>query len=570
MLDDRRGSPDAPRPGPLGRLAGLAYRRRGTRAHRLGRGARRRLRAVGGLRRRVHQRLLRAGLGLRAGTEPAGRAVPGPVRRHGAGGGARRRRHRRRRARCASTRCSPSWDACRTSTSVEDPYATEGSVTPDGRTLVARVYLDVTNPNDMPVEATERLLAAAAAAERDGLDDRARWAGRATRRGEPAGSEMIGLLAAAVILLVMFGSVVAAGLPLAMAIGGLAVSSSLVGLAAAVVDVPDFAPIIGVTLGIALGIDYALLMVTRFREWRAVGTRSRSGDRGDARHRRPGGPRGRRHGHGEHVGAVRGGPVHHERHRRRHHGRDAGRDGRRHHAVPRVAGLPGPADRPAPDTAGTASRRPGLRRRPPGARRPAGRGGAGWCGGTACSPPWRASSCCWCWPCRSSACTSACPTRATTPRTRRTGRRTTCWPRGSAPAPTGRCSWWRTCPRPTATAALQRLQADLGSTAGVAAVSPPRLNPAGDTALITVVPTTGPQEAATEDLVKTLRDDVIPAATDGTGTRGTRRRYDRGDDRRQRARSPTGSRCSSAASSSCRCCCCWWRSAASSSRSRRP
>jgi RND superfamily putative drug exporter len=66
-------------------------------------------------------------------------------------------------------------------------------------------------------------------------------------------------------------------------------------------------------------------------------------------------------------------------------------------------------------------------------------------------------------------------------------------------------------------AAVQRLRAELGNTAGVAAVSPPRVNPAGDTALITVVPSTGPQEAATEDLVQTLRDDVIPAVTKGTG-----------------------------------------------------
>src|SRR6266511_1379665 len=82
---------------------------------------------------------------------------------------------------------------------------------------------------------------------------------------------MLGLIAAAVILLITFGSLVAAGLPLALAIGGLLVSSSLVGLMAAVVDVPDFAPLIGAMLGIAVGIDYALLMVTRFREWRAVG-----------------------------------------------------------------------------------------------------------------------------------------------------------------------------------------------------------------------------------------------------------------------------------------------------------
>jgi RND superfamily putative drug exporter len=65
-------------------------------------------------------------------------------------------------------------------------------------------------------------------------------------------------------------------------------------------------------------------------------------------------------------------------------------------------------------------------------------------------------------------------------------------------------------------AVLQRLQAALGNTAGVVAVSPPRLDPAGDTALITVVPSTGPHEAATEDLVQKLRDDVIPAATKGT------------------------------------------------------
>ena len=101
--------------------------------------------------------------------------------------------------------------------SVEDPYATEGAVTPDGRTLVARVFLDVTNPNDMPVDGTQRLLATAEAAERDGLD--IALGGRAVQLAEAnrSGSEMIGLIAAAVILLIMFGSVVAAGLPLAMA-----------------------------------------------------------------------------------------------------------------------------------------------------------------------------------------------------------------------------------------------------------------------------------------------------------------------------------------------------------------
>ncbi len=156
-------------------------------------------------------------------------------------------------------------------TSVEDPYVTKGAISPDGRTLVANVYLDVINPNDMPKEDTRKLLAAARAASRDGLN--VALGGRVVQAAETTQSatELLGLIAAAVILLIMFGSVVAAGLPLAMAIGGVAVSSSLVGLVAAAVSVPSFAPTIGTVLGIALGIDYALLMVTRFREWRAVG-----------------------------------------------------------------------------------------------------------------------------------------------------------------------------------------------------------------------------------------------------------------------------------------------------------
>jgi putative drug exporter of the RND superfamily len=66
-------------------------------------------------------------------------------------------------------------------------------------------------------------------------------------------------------------------------------------------------------------------------------------------------------------------------------------------------------------------------------------------------------------------------------------------------------------------AVVERLRADLAGTPGVAEVSPPQIDPAGDAALITVEPTTGPQETATEHLVKTLRDSAIPAATEGTG-----------------------------------------------------
>jgi RND superfamily putative drug exporter len=156
-------------------------------------------------------------------------------------------------------------------TAVDDPYTANGAIAPDGRTLVARVYLDVLNPNDMPKEDTKKLLAAAETAERGGLD--VVLGGRTVQMAEATQSpaEMIGLLAAAVILIITFGSLVAAGLPLIMAISALGLSFGLLGLAAALLDVPQFASTIGIVLGLALGIDYALLMVTRFREWRAMG-----------------------------------------------------------------------------------------------------------------------------------------------------------------------------------------------------------------------------------------------------------------------------------------------------------
>ncbi|HEU4541685.1 MAG TPA: MMPL family transporter [Jiangellaceae bacterium] len=154
---------------------------------------------------------------------------------------------------------------------VEDPYTAPGGMAPDGRTLLGSVTLDVTNPVDMPIEDTERLLAAAEAAERPGLD--VALGGMAIQFAEEGevGSEAIAFVAAGVILLLTFGSVVAAGLPLMVAVGGLGVSAALTGLIAAVIDVPDWTTALATMLGIALGVDYTLLMITRFREWRAVG-----------------------------------------------------------------------------------------------------------------------------------------------------------------------------------------------------------------------------------------------------------------------------------------------------------
>ena len=83
---------------------------------------------------------------------------------------------------------------------------------------------------------------------------------------EEPSSELFGLAFAIVILIVAFGSVLAMGLPVAVALFGIGIGSAFVVLASHVIQVPDFAPFIGIMIGLGVGIDYALLIVTRYRE----------------------------------------------------------------------------------------------------------------------------------------------------------------------------------------------------------------------------------------------------------------------------------------------------------------
>jgi RND superfamily putative drug exporter len=82
----------------------------------------------------------------------------------------------------------------------------------------------------------------------------------------PGGREGIGILAAVVILLITFGSVIAMGLPVLTALFGLGVGLSVVALLANVIDVPRFAPQLATMIGLGVGIDYALFIVTRYRQ----------------------------------------------------------------------------------------------------------------------------------------------------------------------------------------------------------------------------------------------------------------------------------------------------------------
>jgi RND superfamily putative drug exporter len=78
--------------------------------------------------------------------------------------------------------------------------------------------------------------------------------------------EGVGFLGATIVLLIAFGSLIAAALPLAIAAIGLGISSAgLIPLLANVVDVPDWTTSVSGLIGIGVGIDYALLVLTRFR-----------------------------------------------------------------------------------------------------------------------------------------------------------------------------------------------------------------------------------------------------------------------------------------------------------------
>jgi len=83
---------------------------------------------------------------------------------------------------------------------------------------------------------------------------------------ESSSPEGLGFLGAAIVLLIAFGSLVAAGLPLVIALVGLGISSGgLIVLLANVIDVPNWTTAVSGLIGIGVGIDYALLVLTRFR-----------------------------------------------------------------------------------------------------------------------------------------------------------------------------------------------------------------------------------------------------------------------------------------------------------------
>ena len=152
-----------------------------------------------------------------------------------------------------------------------DSAVASGAVSPDGRVALIRVrYPESQDLDQADLERLKALLEELRAS----TDLRIEAGGDLFFAFEepPAGvGEAVGLLVAVVVLLVAFGSLAAVGLPLGTALLGLAVGAGSLSLVAYAVDIPSWATVIGTMIGLGVGIDYALFVVTRYREHLAEG-----------------------------------------------------------------------------------------------------------------------------------------------------------------------------------------------------------------------------------------------------------------------------------------------------------
>jgi putative drug exporter of the RND superfamily len=406
---------------------------------------------------------------------------------------------------------------------VIDPLAV-GMVSEDGRTALTQVRYD-DEARELGGETYDRLDAAATITRDAGLQvELGGELPEYAERPETGAAEMLGVIGAVVILLVAFGSVIAMGLPLGIAAVGLGSSTALILLGGLVLDVPAESGSLATMIGMGVGIDYALFIVTRHRaELRAGLTVADAAGRANATA-------------GQAV-VFAGGTV-----------------------VIAILGL-GLAGIPAVTTMGLASavvvgvmvlasitllpallgfaglrvaetRLPWSWRRgaaPAAARAEANPDGAGptrwqrW-GDHVTAHPWP-------WLIAASAVLviAAAPllsmrlgqtdagTNPVTTTTRRAYDLTAAAFGEGFNGPL-LVSVELSGDEAADTAALDALAAGLAADPAVAVAAPAQVNDAGDAAIVTIVPTDAPQDAKTTDLVHRLRDEVVPTALDGTGS----------------------------------------------------
>ena len=150
---------------------------------------------------------------------------------------------------------------------VVSPYTGLALVDGERRTAIAQVRMVDFGP-DVEFALVQRLIDRAdRLSEIDGLD--AAVGGPTAMFAEterPGSRETVGVVLALLVLLVTFGSLIAAGLPVVVALGGLGAGMAGIGLLTRVITVSTFAPGLAAMIGLGVGIDYALFIVTRYRQ----------------------------------------------------------------------------------------------------------------------------------------------------------------------------------------------------------------------------------------------------------------------------------------------------------------
>jgi len=150
---------------------------------------------------------------------------------------------------------------------VQSPYGEQGSaqISRDGRTAYAMVIFDG-QVEEVPASAYEKVIDTAQAARAEGLQVELGGQGIArSQEPETSTSEAVGVIGAAVVLLIAFGSLLSTLLPLISAVLALGVSLAAVGLLAHVINIATFSPTLATLIGLGVGIDYALFVITRHR-----------------------------------------------------------------------------------------------------------------------------------------------------------------------------------------------------------------------------------------------------------------------------------------------------------------
>jgi RND superfamily putative drug exporter len=149
---------------------------------------------------------------------------------------------------------------------VQSPFSSGGQLTKDGRIGVANLTY-TKSTNDIKPATLEKVENAAFTARGSELQVEHGGPGAEVVRFENSQgpSEFFGIIAAAIVLLITFGSLVAAGLPLIATLLALGATLGVITLISHVVDTPDFATQLASLIGLGVGIDYSLFVVTRYR-----------------------------------------------------------------------------------------------------------------------------------------------------------------------------------------------------------------------------------------------------------------------------------------------------------------